>query len=64
MHTCMLAAISRHMYAEIISIINNGIKLKGEVGMAGQKGIHDNLPPLVLKARHLSGSAFCWVRFA
>ena len=26
-----------------------------------------NLPPLhgvVLKARHLSGSAFCWVRFA
>ena len=20
-----------------------------------------NLPPLVLKARHLSGSAFCWV---
>ena len=20
-----------------------------------------NLPPLVLKARHLSGSAFCWI---
>ena len=22
---------------------------------------HANLPPLVLKARHLSGSAYCWV---
>ena len=32
----------------------------GREGSHGTKELF-SLPPLVLKARHLSGSAFCWV---
>ena len=43
------------------SILSHAIQ--GFVQEGDEVRLFFNLPPLNLKARHLSGSAFCWVRY-